>query len=421
MAGLPETRRRQSDEPGLEIPGAAQCLVAPVEPWHGRSNGLTPGRLPPYRCRMHRRTASAAVLTACLVSALLTAVPRSAPASSPQWNAAAAAAYLDGRMGWWLTWPNAQRDHDTACVSCHTALPYALARPALRGALADRALPAAERRMLEHVVKRVTMWKDVEPFYPDQLRGLPKTSESRATEAILNALILSTRDAQTGSLSDDARQAFANLWPLQFKAGDLAGAWTWLNFHNEPWEANASPYFGNALAALAIGTAPGGYAASPDLQDRLALLQRYLQAGVEKESLYNRLTVLWASGKWPTLLTAVQRQAIVQAALEKQQDDGGWTLASLSDWKRADGTPLDSASDGLATGLATLALQQAGVPRAAARLGRGLAWLSAHQDAATGMWPASSLNKRRDPASDVGKFMTDAATAYAVLSLTNER
>jgi squalene-hopene/tetraprenyl-beta-curcumene cyclase len=265
------------------------------------------------------------------------------------------------------------------------------------------------------------MWKDVEPFYPDQTRGLPKTSESRATEAILNALILSTRDAQSGTLSNEGRQAFANLWPLQFKAGEQTGAWTWLNFHNEPWEANGSPYFGNALAALAIGTAPGGYAASPDLQDRLTLLQRYLQKGVETESLYNRLTVLWASGTWPTLLTRDQRQAIVQSALAKQQDDGGWTMASLSNWKRADGSALDTTSDGLATGLATLALQQAGVPRSDAHVSRGLAWLVQHQDAATGMWSASSLNKQRDPASDVGKFMSDAATAYAVLSLTNER
>jgi len=52
---------------------------------------------------------------------------------------------------------------------------------------------------------------------------------------------------------------------------------------------------------------------------------------------------------------------------------------------------------------------------------RALTWLSQHQDSAKGMWSASSLNKKRDPETDPGKFMNDAATAYAVLALVENQ
>jgi squalene-hopene/tetraprenyl-beta-curcumene cyclase len=368
---------------------------------------------------MNGTTIALTIVSAALAGGLVTATAAEPTTSSSSWDARAAAAYLDGRQGWWMTWSGANRDHDTQCVSCHTALPYALARPALRGPLGEHDASATERRMLEDVTKRVRMWKEIEPFYPDQLRGLPKTSESRGTEAILNAVILSTRDARAGSMSADGRQAFENLWPLQFKTGERTGGWAWLDFHNEPWEAPGSQYFGNSLAAIAIGSAPEGYASTPAIQERVKPLATFLRGGAENATLLNRAMILWASAKIPDVLTPELRQRIIADLTARQQGDGGWATASLvGDWKRNDKTPLDPDTDGYATGLVTFVLEQAGLPSSDVHVIAGRAWLVQHQNRSTGQWTAVSVNKQRDPASDVGKFMSDAATSYAVLALS---
>ncbi|HVT38703.1 MAG TPA: hypothetical protein VHE78_06655 [Gemmatimonadaceae bacterium] len=346
------------------------------------------------------------------------AINGAARAPRAPWDPRAAARYLDARQTWWLGWRRAARDHETSCISCHTAVPYALARPALRAELHETAETAPEHRLLENVVKRVRLWNDVEPFYPDQSSGLPKSSESRGTEAVLNALILAMRDARDGQASDDTRAAFENMWGLQFKTGSLNGAWAWLNFHLEPWESDDAAYFGATLGAIAVGTEPDGYAGRPEIQERLTLLREYLQRTAGSQRLFNRIILLWASARLPGLLSADARQSIIDVAWDKQLADGGWTLPSLGRWKRSDNTALDTLSDGYATGVIAFSLQQAGVSRADPHLAKALAWLVQHQDRATGMWMASSLNKQRDPASDIGKFMSDAATAFAVLALT---
>jgi squalene-hopene/tetraprenyl-beta-curcumene cyclase len=373
------------------------------------------------------------VLLACLACGAMVGCSHPAPNVSNSWDPKTAAAYLDYRAGWWSEWTGSARDHGTFCISCHTALPYALSRPALRVALAESGPSVNERKLIENVTKRVRLWKDVGPYYSDQ--GYDhKTAESRGTEAVLNALILARYNAQSGHLSDDTRAAFDNMWALQQTVGENAGSWPWLQFDQEPWEANDSAYYGAALAAMAVGTAPGNYASAPEIQSNLTRLREYLNAESAAQSTINRIFLLWASTKLPALLSPEQQKVIIHEALSKQQADGGWRLASISwkwsgwslrslenMWIREDGTPMGGKSDGLATSLITLALQRAGVPADNPQLKHGLSWLMSNQNAAEGFWPAPSVNKRRHISSDTGRFMSDAATAFAVLALTENQ
>jgi squalene-hopene/tetraprenyl-beta-curcumene cyclase len=274
--------------------------------------------------------------------------------------------------------------------------------------------------MLDYVVKRVTLWAEVDPFYTDKQMGLNKTVESRGTEAVLNALILANYDAETSNLSKIGKTAFDEMWSQQLTSGPAAGAWEWLQFHNAPWEGNESRYMGATLATLAVGLAPGGYLLGPEIQENLGHLTTYLRNNYKEQPLLNRTLLLLASARLPQLLTAEQKASLEDEIYSQQRADGGWNLASLGTWEqRHDHTPFDTHSDGYATGLTVLALEQTGVPRSQERLQKGLAWLQHNQDSSEGRWRSWSLNKERDLNSDIGKFMSDAATAYAVMALEN--
>ncbi len=348
------------------------------------------------------------------------------------WDAKAAAAYLDKRETWWAGWEDAQRDHGTFCVSCHTAVPYALARPALRKALGEVNPTENERLLIGNVAKRVRMWKEIAPVYNDKEDGVNKSAESRATEAILNAFVLVNHDAQTGKLSSDTRTAFDNLWALQQTAGENRGAWQWQLFDLNPWEGNISPYYGATLAAIAVGVAPENYRSAPEIQNNLKVLREYLDREYAAQPTLNRVTLLWAAAKIPGLISAERQKSITDEIMAKQQADGGWGLFPISktwkdwgpsalvgNWKRQDGSLQELKSDGFATGLIVYVLRQAGLPKEDARLGKGRTWLIQNQNKLEGRWSATSLNKRRDPASNVGLFMSDAATAYAALALSD--
>jgi squalene-hopene/tetraprenyl-beta-curcumene cyclase len=281
---------------------------------------------------------------------------------------------------------------------------------------------------LENVSKRVRLWNEVGPYYSDEKDGINKTAESRGSEAVLNSLILATRDARANVLDNDTRAAFANMWALQQADGEMKGAWRWLDFGLRPWEASESVYWGATLAALAVGTAPAGYRSTLTIQSNLELLRAYLTRAYTQQSLYNRTALLWASSKWPELLNQEKRESLIREILEQQREDGGWSLPLLNKKPQSSSTleVADSPntisevkSDGVATGFVVLVLQQVGMSRTDSPIHRGLSWLTVNQDRATGAWPGYSLNRRRNPATDIGRFMSDAATAYSILALTH--
>ncbi|HMD48507.1 MAG TPA: hypothetical protein VKG79_05390, partial [Bryobacteraceae bacterium] len=215
---------------------------------------------------------------------------------------------------------------------------------------------------------------------------------------------------------------------LEETSGPMKGAWPWINFYNEPWEGNDSPFYGACLAALATGLAPEDYQSNPKIRGRIDLLRAYLIEPYPKQSLLNQAFLLLASAKLRGLLPGAQQRSIANHLLGAQRDDGGWSISSIA-WSlraagfsamskvwRSDASPLHTHSDGLATGVVVFALEQYGVPRSEPRLERGLAWLARNQSPA-GEWRAESLNQHREPTPGPGLFMTDAATAFAALAL----
>jgi squalene-hopene/tetraprenyl-beta-curcumene cyclase len=322
----------------------------------------------------------------------------SATRSAVEWNPKLAADYLDSRQKEWFAWPRAASP-DGPCVSCHTGMPYLLARPALR-TLLHESVPTMYETGLRH---RLESYAGAEPA-----DGLQRTN------AIFVTMFVTEPEKQ--------RQAFDQLWALQKTDGALKGAWQWFAADLDPWETSLEIPYGAALGALAIGSAPASIRDTPDAQARIRSLVTYLNDDLPSRPLHARLALLWASTKLPQVMDAHARQATIDELLAKQQADGGWTLESLGPWTEHPAAPASltpGASHPYATALTTYVLRLAGDRRVRAKTEHALDWLRAHQDRQTGAWPAVSMNKKYPAGSMEEKFLQDAATAFAVLALTS--
>src|SRR5271169_4135307 len=92
------------------------------------------------------------------------------PAFCEDWNAGLAAQYMDSRQKEWVAWPMAMAS-GVACVSCHTGLPYLVARPALRRALGERTGPTLYENMLDASMRATVTRTDAKDLFPG-LKGL---------------------------------------------------------------------------------------------------------------------------------------------------------------------------------------------------------------------------------------------------------
>ncbi len=365
------------------------------------------------------------VSSLALVSVLLACSIARKASESLDWQPDKAEKYLDEREKAWFAFSSANRGEgatQTTCVSCHSVLGYALARPVLRKRTGVETPTEQEKILLDQTRMRVKNWKELDTpafglYYDFDDR---KKQESRGTEAVLSTVILAFHDHYQGrsSPSEVTKEAFSHLWATQVKVGDQKGAWDWLDFKLEPWESSEACYFGAALAAIALGTAPGYYkpGADADTDVKVKLLQDYLKDRLSGQNLHNQVWGLWAAAKVEGILSKSDQKKLVDQLLDRQQDDGGWNLASLGSWVRGDGTAQETASDGYATGLVLHVLQTVGTAKENGNVAKGLDWLK-HNQSGTGAWLAVSLNKRRYSFTHAGKFMSDAATAYAVLAL----
>ncbi|MEM7391779.1 MAG: hypothetical protein AAF492_05460 [Verrucomicrobiota bacterium] len=292
------------------------------------------------------------------------------------------------------------------CVSCHTPGAYMQVMPELTP-VAGR--PADEMRT----------------FFVEQLarlKTLPRERFEKGTrtgQAIYIAAGLAEwdRHVEAGRRSEDTEEALKFVFDLQGDSGTWQSLDCWPPFESSAWQQAI-------VVARAATSAPGWLKekaeSDPALAEGVAGLKTYLKTTPPPHD-YGRVLLLRAATGMPRLIDEKTKQDILARIWTRQRNDGGWSIrdfAAPEAWGRgnrakklrAEPDFADPPSDGHMTGLAVLALREAGVPATDERIQRAVQWLLTHQRG-SGRWWTRSLN------TDDYHFITYSGTAYPLLAL----
>lgn len=272
------------------------------------------------------------------------------------------------------------------CFTCHTNYSYLIARPTIS---AEGMAHQQVRSALEELVEK--RWETNGPRWD--------------AEVVMSAAALALNDAATsGKLHATTRLALDKMWTLQREDGGF----NWLKCDWPPMESDDD--YGIALAALAATSAPENYSQTDAARTGVQKLRDYLLKN-PPPTLHHSAMLMWADSYGAELLTAAQQDAAVNELLKLQLADGGWSLASLGNWQRSDGTEQDTkVSDGYGTGFVVFVLRRSGLAADDARLQQAIAWLKRNQRE-SGRWFTRSLHK------DSKHFISHAGTAFAVMAI----
>lgn len=296
------------------------------------------------------------------------------------------------------------------CVSCHTNGLYLFSRPELSKELGP---PSIESRnfFISELRKMKTMDRE------KLLDGI------RPTQVAYLAAGLAEWDRHVSKkLSPETDEALRLMLSLQAKDGSWGNADCW-----PPFES--SNFQGATVAARALSSAPGWLDGLNDetLQAGVGRLKTYLKKTKPAHD-YGRLILLWTVARYPDLISAEKKQALIEMVMQHQLPDGGWsirTFAAPEAWGRGNRAEKlreepefdktakvwkNLASDGHQTGLSIIVLRESGVPADDPRIQKGIQWLLTHQRA-SGRWWTRSLN------TDRWHFITYSGTFYPLQAL----